>query len=303
MPESNQPQHRSSHPPVRHHFADHSRHWRDFCYVYPVVSRRASGLSIGVNLTPDATCNFDCVYCQIDRTGRKQAMAPETSPVNLSALEAELHAVCDQAVTGALFEEMPFQGLPQHLRVFRDIAFSGDAEPTGSPIFHEAVEVATRVWKQHCPPEVKIVLITNASLFDRPRVQEAMNLLDVHNGEIWAKLDAGTAERFRAINRSSIAFERIVENIRSAAQVRPIVIQSMWLRLHGEPPSTHEVRAFIDRLAAVLASGGRLKLVQVYTVARDTAERYVEPLEKASLEGIAGQIREALQVPVAVFGG
>ncbi|MBM3871597.1 MAG: radical SAM protein, partial [Verrucomicrobia bacterium] len=40
---------------------DHTRIYRDFTYVYPVISRRSGGLSIGINLNPDKKCNFDCV--------------------------------------------------------------------------------------------------------------------------------------------------------------------------------------------------------------------------------------------------
>lgn len=46
---------------------DHTRVYRDFTYVYPVISRRSGGLSVGINLNPDKVCNFDCVYCEVDR--------------------------------------------------------------------------------------------------------------------------------------------------------------------------------------------------------------------------------------------
>ena len=49
----------------------HTQHERRFeanRFVYPVLSRRSKGLSLGVNLNPDKVCNFDCIYCQVDRT-------------------------------------------------------------------------------------------------------------------------------------------------------------------------------------------------------------------------------------------
>jgi sulfatase maturation enzyme AslB (radical SAM superfamily) len=46
---------------------DHSRAHANYLYVYPVISRRSRGLSIGVNLNPDKVCNFDCIYCEVDR--------------------------------------------------------------------------------------------------------------------------------------------------------------------------------------------------------------------------------------------
>ena len=51
-------------------FQTHSRSFEDNRFVYAVVSRRSGGVSIGVNLNPEKYCNFDCVYCQVDRTVR-----------------------------------------------------------------------------------------------------------------------------------------------------------------------------------------------------------------------------------------
>src|SRR6266498_5185736 len=36
-------------------------------FVYVVISSRARGLSIGVNMNPDKRCNFDCGYCEVNR--------------------------------------------------------------------------------------------------------------------------------------------------------------------------------------------------------------------------------------------
>src|SRR5262249_32817540 len=38
-------------------------------FVYVVVSPRARGLSVGVNMNPDKQCQFNCIYCEVDRTG------------------------------------------------------------------------------------------------------------------------------------------------------------------------------------------------------------------------------------------
>ena len=49
---------------------------RDFLdnrLVYLVVSARARGLSVGVNMNPDKNCNFSCVYCEVPPDGK----APE----------------------------------------------------------------------------------------------------------------------------------------------------------------------------------------------------------------------------------
>src|SRR6476620_7998872 len=106
----------------------HTLHERRFDanrFVYPVLSRRSRGLSLGVNLNPDKVCNFDCIYCQVDRTRQS-----ETRFVETAALVAELEAMFDTIVSGKLFETLEFAGTPPALRRLNDIAFSGDGEPT-----------------------------------------------------------------------------------------------------------------------------------------------------------------------------
>ena len=54
-------------PPVHPLHGRHERSFEANRFVYPVLSRRAGGLSVGINLNPDKICNFDCIYCQVDR--------------------------------------------------------------------------------------------------------------------------------------------------------------------------------------------------------------------------------------------
>src|SRR3954447_19875387 len=166
-------------------FTQHSRSWQQNRYVYPVISRRSKGLSIGVNLNPDKVCNFDCVYCSVDRT------TPATiREVDLAVLREELDQLIGLAGAGALFEQAPFDQTPEHLRRINDVAFSGDGEPTSFQQFDEACRIAAELLEKHGRAgDVKIVVITNATLFHQRRVREALAYLDGHNGEIWAKLD------------------------------------------------------------------------------------------------------------------
>ena len=283
---------------LNHLFADHSRHWSSNLYVYPVISRRSGGLSIGVNLNPDKACNFDCVYCQVDRT-----VPPTVRKVDLDRLSAELEQMIRLAVSGALFASGPLAATPASHRSIRDIAFSGDGEPTASPVFFEAVELAANLRRRYSLDDVKLRVITDAAFLHKPRVKEALALLDANNGEIWAKLDAGTEEHFRLINRTNVPLQTIVANILDTARVRPVVIQSLWMKVHGQPPAGTEIDAFADRLRSILDAGGRLSLVQIYTIARQTAEPYVTLLPDAELHAIADRVRARVEVPVAVFGG
>ncbi len=265
----------------------HPRDWKSNFYVYPVISRRSGGLSIGVNLNPDAACNFDCVYCQVDRT-----TAPRIREVELPRLEQELRTMIEMARTGVLFEEESFRDVPAEFRAMKDISFSGDGEPTTCPHFCGAVQIAAKLRAEFGLNNAKLVLITDACYLTRPAVQEGLAILDASNGEIWAKLDAGTEEYYRRVNVPNYPLRHVIENITSAAQVRPIVIQSLFMRLDGVGPADAEVVAFTDRLNEILAAGGQIKLVQVYTVARRPAQSFVSALSDAQVDAIRDQVRQ-----------
>lgn len=148
-----------------------------------------------------------------------------------------------------------------------------------------------------------MVLITNASMFHRTHVQRGLAILDENNGEIWAKLDAGTDEYYHLIDRTPIPFRQILDNIAAAARVRPLVIQSLFMRVAGEGPSAAELAAFCDRLNEITAAGGALKLVQVYTIARRPTESYVAPLADAEVDAIVELVRERTGLAAAGFYG
>jgi wyosine [tRNA(Phe)-imidazoG37] synthetase (radical SAM superfamily) len=277
---------------------DHRRAFEDNRYVYAVVSRRSNGVSIGINLNPDKICNFDCVYCQVDRK-----TSPPVRDVDVSRLREELGNILDQVQSGKLFEIERFRATPPALRRLNDIAFSGDGEPTACPEFGEAVAQVAEARRQRGLDAVKLVLITNASRLHHSRVRQVLEVLDANNGEIWAKLDAGTEAYYREVDRTTISFQRIVSNITGAAKVRPIVIQTLFLKMHDTPPPAEERKAFCARLNEIKAACGRIKLVQVYTVARKPAEAWVAALSDGEVDGIVAQVQRETGLCVEAYYG
>ena len=274
-------------------YRSHSRHWRRNVYVYPVISRRSRGLSLGINLNPDKACNFDCVYCQVDRTTAstaRQAPARRGRRVEVDRVRDELTRLIDDASTGALFTEPPFADLPDEMRAIQDIAFSGDGEPTTCKQFRECVELTAEIKAKAGLQDTKIVLITDACYLTQPEVEAGLKILDANNGEVWAKLDAGTDEYYRRVNRPNYPLKHVMENIIATARVRPVVIQSLFMRLNDEPPDEAELRAFVDRLREITDAGGRIDYVQVYTVARRPAESYVTPLTDDEVDHIVERV-------------
>lgn len=279
----------------------HTRHPRQFeanRFVYPVLSRRSEGISVGVNLNPDKVCNFDCIYCQVDRTQQELGAF-----VELPQLLSELEGTLQLAASGELFAHPPFDQTPPAWRQLRDIAFSGDGEPTTYRNFDQIVAACAAVKRRLGLDTVKMVLITNASMFHRPAVQRGLAILDANQGEIWAKLEAGTEAYFRRVERTTIPFRQILDNITQAAQVRPLVIQALWMRIEGQPPPAEELEAFCQRLREIVAAGGQIRLVQIYTVARPPAEAFVAPLHDAEVDAIAELVRQRTGLAVKAYYG
>jgi wyosine [tRNA(Phe)-imidazoG37] synthetase (radical SAM superfamily) len=260
----------------------HERRWKMNRYVYAVISRRSRGVSIGINLNPDKICNFDCIYCQVNRK-----IPPAVQKVNLEKLAGELDRILQAEKDGSLYEDPPFNVLTPAERGVRDIAFSGDGEPTTFPRFEEAIRIAAGAGQRFGLHLAKLVLLTNAACLDKPSVRAALDVLDENQGEIWAKLDAGTEEYFRLVNRAHVPLARILENILGAARVRPLVIQSLWSRINGAAPPDEEIEAYCDRLSGLIGAGGKIKNIQIHTVARDPAETCVSSLTSNELDRIA----------------
>jgi hypothetical protein len=95
----------------------------------------------------------------------------------------------------------------------------------------------------------------------------------------------------------------VLENITFVAQMMPIVIQAMFLKLHGEPPAMPELEAFCERLNEIVRAGGRIKLVQVYTVARRPAEDYVSALSDVEVDAIVDLLNRRTNLPAEPFYG
>ena len=277
-------------------FQSHPRSFEENLYAYPVLSRRARGLSVGVNLSPHKACNMDCVYCQVDR-----GVPAAVKTVDLDRMEEELTELLARGADGSLLALAPFSEAPEELRTLADIAFSGDGEPTSFRGFLDACRRAVRAKEAAGVPDLPVRIITNGIDLDRAEVVEALAFLDGHAGEVWAKLDAGTQEYYDRVNRTATPLAKVVENVREAARIRPVVIQALFLSMDGEPTPDAEIEAWILRLREITQGGGSVSLVQVYTVARPPAEAGVAAVSGEHLARIAGLVRGRLGLRAEVY--
>jgi len=278
--------------PVR----DHRRVFQEYFYVYPVISRRSCGLSLGINLNPDKVCNFDCIYCEVDRRTPARVKA-----VDLARLRDELSGLVEYVLSGGLVEDERFREAGPLARVIKDLAFSGDGEPTLLRNFAECVQIAVDVKRAFELSETKIVLITDAAGLDKTDVQRGLQLMDANQGEIWGKLDAGTEAYFRLVNRSNIRFERILKNLLETARVRPIIIQSLFLKVHDAVMPAAELATYCERLNDMVRADARIKVVHAYTIARPTPEAFATKLDGVELDAIAEAIRRRTGLKVETF--
>jgi wyosine [tRNA(Phe)-imidazoG37] synthetase (radical SAM superfamily) len=270
-------------------YAARPRALRTNLYVYAVVSRRAEGVSIGVNLSPHKACNFDCSYCQVDRR------TPATvKTVDLDVLRAEVRDAFEDARSGALFADPRFAAAPREMLVLADVAFAGDGEPTNEPWFPGAARVVAEERTRAGFVDLPVRVITNATVLHKPEVAQALRFLDAHGLDVWAKLDAGTEDYYHLVDRTRVPFQRVLDNLLACARERPTTIQSLFARHHGAAPSDAEIAAYAGRLRDLLAGGARIPWVQVHTVSRPPAESWVQPLTMPELESIAAAARAAL---------
>lgn len=273
---------------------DHDRDSAGMTYVYPVVSRRAGGVSIGINLNPDNACHWACIYCQVPNLRR--GTAPDT---DLARLDQELRAMLGDILTGDFMQTR----VPEGARRLNDIALSGNGEPTSAKAFPEVVELIGRVMADlGLVGRLKLVLITNGSLVDRPRVRAGLEKMAALNGEVWFKFDSATAAGLRAVNQTRIAPDRQFERLSIAARLCPTWLQTCVFALDGKPPSETEQAAYLAAVARIVRERIPVRGVLLYGLARPSLQPQATRLAALPaewLEGYAEKIRAA-GLPVKV---
>ena len=274
---------------------DHDRSSAGLTYVYPVVSRRAGGVSVGVNLNPNSACNWRCVYCQVPDLARGAA-----PPIDLGLLEEELRWMLSAIARG----DWMARCVPEGARRLNDVAFSGNGEPTSSRQLDGAVALVQSVLGElDLLDRIAVVLITNGSLIQRDDVGRALERLARHRGEVWFKLDQATEEGRRRWNDTELGTERVIANLERCARLCPTRLQTMALALDGAGPTEAEQAAWIALVRGVLERGAPLRDVLLYGLARpshqpEAARLAALPVEW--LEAFAARVRRETGLPVTV---
>jgi len=252
---------------------DHSRDSAGLRYVYPVVSRRAGGVSIGINLNPNNACNWRCIYCQVPDLTRGTA-----PPIDLVLLEQELSDFLHELRHGDFMQRVP----PEARRI-NDIAISGNGEPTSAQEFVEVIEIIA----QHKPADLKLVLITNGSLMQRENVQQGLRRMAQLNGEVWFKLDRASEAGMAQVNDTKMTMDKLRHNLATAIECCPNTwLQTCWFALDGSAPSQQDEDDYLALLASSMQAGSKLQGVLLYGLARPSLQQEAPRLSALSSEAM-----------------
>ena len=257
--------------------SDHSRDIAGLKYIYPVMSRRAGGLSIGINFNVNNACNWRCIYCQVPDLQR--GAAPE---MDFVLLEQELRFFLAHVLHGNFFDEF---NVPPEQRVIKDIAISGNGEPTSLADFSKAVELIGNIaGAAGVLPDCHFVLISNGSLMHQTSTQDGLRALARFGGEVWFKLDSGSEQGRKLINNSAQSQMQLLRNLKIASQICPTKLQTCMLRFRKQLWTDGEKQAYLQLLDQILKQDIVIEKIMLYSIARQSFQPEAAELVKINLE-------------------
>jgi len=233
-------------------------------YVYPVISRRAGGVSLGINLNPNNACNWHCAYCQVPDLIR--GSAPD---IDLQQLHDEMTTMLTSMCHGDFMQKH----VAENMRKLCDVAISGNGEPTSCRSFDAVVEVMVDVLQDFdLLGNIPLRLISNGSYVHKQHVQAGLKRMAQYAGEVWVKMDAATHEGIARINGVHASPDLLIRQVKVVAKCCPTWIQTCMLAWDKEPPADHEISAYLELLKKMKGQGG-LQGVLLYGLARPSLQK------------------------------
>jgi len=260
---------------------NHDRNIFNSKYIYPVVSRRSIGLSLGINLNTNNACNWQCIYCQVSDLSRGK---PEK--IDLKLLENELDEWLEEIVNGCFLNECA-----SHKVDFKDIAFSGNGEPTATPEFEAVVKIVLeKINKFQLSKTIKLRLITNGSYLNKKNVQHGLEHMKSVDHEVWFKIDHVNPKEALKVNRINLSVASLMKNLRNSLSISPTIVQTCLLKINKELPSNNFVNEYIKFLEPYAS---QLKAIHLYSMVRPSQQKtdlQIEALDKSELQIIADKM-------------
>jgi wyosine [tRNA(Phe)-imidazoG37] synthetase (radical SAM superfamily) len=260
---------------ISNQFKDHSRIFENNKYVYPVISRRSEGLSLGINLSMRKECNFNCPYCQVDRV----EIEPKEKFIDLDLLKKELNDLINLSLSKEIYFNPRFENTSEEYRRLNDISISGDGESTTSKYFVETAELVLDLVNEYKTKGIiiKPIVITNGTKLNITEIREILFKMHELDGGAWIKLDAGTEEEFNKVAETKISYNTILENILLYAKIKPAILQSI-IYINELGVESFQKENYTNRINKLQIDGGKFKFIQLYTLARDSRISSLKPL-------------------------
>ena len=270
---------------------NHDRKIFDKKYIYPVLSRRAGGLSLGINLNTNNACNWQCIYCEIPNLTRGKPESIDTKLLK-EELFFWLHEITQN---NFLSNHAPADTL------LKDIAFSGNGEPTAAKEFKEVINIVISAINEFSLNNlITIRLITNGSHMSDESVQKAWGLINQTPKEVWFKIDSVDNDDVKMINQINPSLNVTKKNIESCLDVSPTIIQTCVIKINGELPSKKSIDQYISFLTNYEK---KLKGIHLYSLARPTEQKITAKIERLSekeLKSVADKI-SVLNLPISTY--
>tara|TARA_B110000037_G_scaffold199067_1_gene238564 strand:+ start:5217 stop:6059 length:843 start_codon:yes stop_codon:yes gene_type:complete len=270
---------------------NHDRNIFQGKYIYPVVSRRAGGLSLGINLNTNNACNWQCIYCEIPNLSRGK---PE--PIDLFKLENELDYWLNEIINKSFLDQ--YTGTKTE---FKDIAFSGNGEPTASEDFGAVTKILIqKISKFNLNQKIKIRLITNGSYISNPNIQKALTSIKKFDSEVWFKIDQVRSKEVKAINQINISITSLKKNLEASLSKCPTIIQTCLFRINKKLQEQAALDAYINFLKPYEK---KIKGIHLYSLARPSEQPSKDRLTRltqSEIEDIAVKI-QALNIPINIY--
>lgn len=254
-------------------------------WIYPVISRRAGGLSLGLNLNLDKNCSFACPYCQVDR----RIPSPADPPPALGLLKELDQFLQDYEAQGQ------YQG-----HQLKDISIAGDGEPT---LYKELPQLLEGLIKRRSLSEssYKMVLFTNGTHLNRADLSPLWPQYFAQQGEVWFKLDFWDQHSFERANGKRTEHQAILTRLLSFGRSHPVTLQTCFFRHQDEPVNLDFADLWSDQLLGLLAQGLQVREIQVYTLARKPTDPRLVPYDDSTMDRVGQQIRALTDQPVEIF--
>jgi wyosine [tRNA(Phe)-imidazoG37] synthetase (radical SAM superfamily) len=265
---------------------DHNRDVAGLTYVYPVLSRRAGGVSVGINFNVNNACNWRCVYCQVPNLSL--GSAPD---IDLLKLREELCFFLGYVDSGRFYKDFSID--PKY-RDIKDISISGNGEPTSLDCFYEAIEVIKDVLESTSRiGQIPLVLITNGSLLHRKGVRRGLALWGALGGHVWFKVDSASLTGRQLINNTMMGVDRMMDNLKFAAQNCDLWLQTCLFNYKEKINFDDELK---DYHLFLLGAREKVKIqgIYLYTIARPSLQPEalaISPMQGYQLDRVADGLR------------